>query len=341
MSKKLKLAIIFGGKSGEHEISIVSARSIIKEVDKVKYEVKEILITKKGGWLVSGKACSISEALDGVDVAFPVLHGPYGEDGTIQGLFEIVGVPYVGSGVLASAVAMDKALAKDLFKANSLPVVDSFVVKKLHWGKEENSIVNKIEEKIGFPSFVKPANLGSSVGVSKVKKKDDLNKAIEEAFEYDNKVLVEKAVQNAREIEVAVLGNESPIPSVCGEIVPSQEFYSYEAKYVDESSELIIPAKITEKLSKEIRSLAIMAYKAVDGSGMARVDFLFDDKSENIYLNEINTIPGFTSISMYPKLWEKSGLPYPKLINRLIQLGIDRFNSKNSLRVDYPSKINP
>lgn len=341
MSKKLKLAIIFGGKSGEHEVSIVSARFIIREIDRGKYEIREILITKKGDWKVGGKGYSISESLKGIEVAFPVLHGPYGEDGTIQGLLEIFNIPYVGSGVLASAVAMDKALAKDLFIANGLPVVDSLVIRKFHLDKEKNSILYKVERQIGLPSFVKPANLGSSVGVSKVKKKDDLPKSIEEAFEYDSKVLVEKAVQNAREIEVAVLGNENPELSVCGEIVPSREFYSYEAKYVDKSSKLIIPAKLSQEKNKEISDLASAAYKAIGASGMARVDFFLDGKSGKVYLNEVNTIPGFTSISMYPKLMEKSGLSYGKLIDKLIQLGIRRFNSKSSLRIDYPSKISP
>lgn len=336
MSRKIKVAVIFGGRSGEHEVSILSATSIIKNIDKSKYELKEVFIDKKGGWFVSKSKSSISDSLNDVDIALPVLHGPYGEDGTIQGLFEMMGLPYVGAGVVASSAGMDKSISKAVFESHDLPVVEYLVVQMVEWDKSRIRIKDQIK-KIGFPNFVKPANLGSSVGISKVKSGLELEKAVENAFQYDNKILVEKSVINAREIEVSVLGNEDPKASVCGEIIPSREFYSYEAKYIDEKSKLLIPAQLSQQVSKQIQDLAIRAFKVLGCDGMGRVDFLLEKESNKVFVSEINTIPGFTKISMYPKLWEATGLPFRRLIDKLINLGFDRFNKRRILKVDYPT----
>jgi len=338
MSKKLTVGIIFGGRSGEHEISIISARSVMEATDKSIYNIKSIYIDKKGNWTIENKLVEASNALKDVDIAFPVLHGPYGEDGTIQGLFEMEDVPYVGAGVASSAVAMDKQLSKDIFRSHEFHVADYIIIQKHEWDRSRQKIIRGIEQIIGYPNFVKPANLGSSVGISKVMGRNEIEEAIEQAFLYDSKGLVEEAVKDAREIEVSVLGNEVPQASVCGEIIPSRDFYSYEAKYVDDKSELIIPAKLSVETSNKIRETAIAAYKAVGISGMARIDFLVQ-KDNKIFLSEVNTIPGFTKISMYPKLWEATGLPYPKLIDKLIKLGLERYNSRRHLKADFPSKI--
>jgi D-alanine-D-alanine ligase len=267
-----------------------------------------------------------------LDVVFPVLHGPYGEDGTVQGLLELANVPYVGAGVLASAVGMDKATMKLVFAARGLPIGDYEVVLKRDWQRDERAIMNTIATRLGFPVFVKPANLGSSVGISKAKHATELRAAMHLAAEFDRKIVVEAAVPAAREIECAVLGNDEPEASVPGEIVPSREFYDYEAKYLDDDSKLIIPAQLKDGQTEEVRRLAIAAYKALDCSGMARADFLLDGDSGILYLNELNTIPGFTTISMYSKMWAASGVSYPTLLDRLITLALERHAEKQQLR---------
>jgi D-alanine-D-alanine ligase len=269
-----------------------------------------------------------------LDVVFPILHGPYGEDGTIQGLLELAGIPYVGAGVTASAVGMDKALFKDIMRANGLPIVPHLIVKRQTWEQEPEEMVTRIEAEIGYACFVKPANLGSSVGISKAHNRSELGAALDEAARYDRKLIVEAAV-DAREIEVSVLGNDEPIASVPGEIVPCNEFYDYAAKYLDGESELLIPAPIPSGTAALVQQLAIRAYLAIDCAGMARVDFLLDRKTDVVYINELNTIPGFTPISMYPKLWEASGISYSELIDRLIQLALERHSEKHRIRTSY------
>lgn len=362
---KLNLAVFFGGRSGEHEVSLMSARSVIEALNKEKYEVYQIGITHDGAWLTGEAALTAFEQaetgslkpaamfpdpgdgslhirtevggfemLTEVDVAFPVLHGPFGEDGTIQGFFEMADVPYVGAGVLASAVAMDKGLFKWLMRAHGLPVLDFAVFAGHQLEGDMEAVLQRAESTFEYPMFVKPANLGSSVGISKATGRADLLEGLMEAAQYDRRVLVEQGIE-AREIEVSVLGNEAPEASMPGEIVPSDEFYSYRAKYIDDRSELHIPAPLDPETTEEARRIAVEAYKAIDGAGMARVDLLLDKRSERIYLNEINTIPGFTRISMYPKLWEASGIPYPELMDRLIELGQARQAQKSRLMRTY------
>ncbi|MGC8874895.1 MAG: D-alanine--D-alanine ligase family protein [Chloroflexia bacterium] len=358
--RKLRVAVVFGGRSGEHEVSLVSARSIMAALDPERYDVIPVGITREGRWLTRGDPMARLEAFlagkpdpvpvlpaptrsrlipgieaEGfpeVDVVFPVLHGPYGEDGTIQGLLEMAGLPYVGAGVLASAVCMDKVATKMLLSANGLPVVDFVELRRFQLERNPEKVLTSLEERFGYPCFVKPANLGSSVGVTKAHDREELRQALTLAAQYDRRLLVEQAV-DAREIEVSVLGNEEPEASVCGEIVPSREFYSYEAKYLDNRSQLLIPAPLPEPLAEEIRRLALRAYRVVDCSGMARVDFLLDRHTLRPYVSELNTIPGFTAISMYPKLWEASGLPYPRLLDRLIELALERFAERQKDRV--------
>jgi len=267
-----------------------------------------------------------------LDVVFPVLHGPYGEDGTVQGLLELANVPYVGAGVLASAVGMDKATMKLVFAARGLPICDYEVVLKRDWQRDERAILHLVANRLGFPMFVKPANLGSSVGISKARHATELRAAIALAAEFDRKIVIEAAVPKAREIEVAVLGNDEPEASVPGEIIPSREFYDYEAKYISDDSKSVIPAALSDAQTADVRTLAVAAFKAIDGAGMARVDFLLAGDSDVLYLNEVNTIPGFTTISMYSKLWAASGLPYPRLVDRLIELAIERHRDKQELR---------
>jgi D-alanine-D-alanine ligase len=351
---KLRVGVIYGGRSGEHEVSIASAASIFKHLDRGRYEPVPIRIEKDGRWALTAKAPtaisaaevlkeSSSEALQtieptaavsrsGVDVVFPVLHGTYGEDGTVQGLLELANVPYVGCGVLASAVGMDKSVMKKLFADRGLPVGPYTVVLRHEWKNDSGGITAKVRGDLRYPVFVKPANLGSSVGISKAKSDDDFRTAMELALQFDRKVVVEAAVPNAREIECAVLGNDEPEASVPGEVIPSREFYDYEAKYIDAASQTVIPAPLTDGQAADIRRMSIDAFKAVDGAGMARVDFLLSRDSGEIFLNEVNTIPGFTTISMYPKMWEASGLPYPQLLDRLIQLAIARHDEKQRLR---------
>lgn len=377
-TKKIRVGIIFGGKSAEHEVSLASAASIISAIDREKYEVVPIGITPTGRWLLgegarklipqevmkTGKRILIppdpeikallpfnpsvgaspmalrgkpsaesGHSLAGLDVVFPVLHGRFGEDGTIQGLLELADIPYVSGGVLASAVGMDKDVMKRLFREAGLPVV-KFVVYRRQDLHSPAAIRKKVARSIGFPCFVKPANSGSSVGIRKIHGTGELDEAIQEAFEFDEKILVEQGIE-AREIECSVLGNEHPIASVPGEVIPAREFYDYESKYVDEGSRLIIPAPLTASQRKRVQHLAIEAFKAIDGSGMARADFFLERKSGRVILNELNTIPGFTKISMYPKLWEASGISYSELIDRLIQLAMDRHAKRSQLKTRY------
>ena len=356
----LRVGVLFGGRSGEHEVSLASARNVMDALRKAGHTVVPLGITPQGHWLTTGDPLALltgeattasptpvtlnghhtveedhaawallpqtsKEApLPTIDLIFPVLHGPYGEDGTVQGLLEMANLPYVGSGVLASAVAMDKAVAKQLFAQAGLRQAPYTVVMRPAWQSEPDSILAKIEREFAYPVFVKPANLGSSVGVSKAHDRSELSTALTLASRYDRKILVEMAVPNVREIEVSVLGNDEPIVSVPGEIVPGREFYDYEAKYLDDSSQLLIPAPIDAALTAEVQAMARLAYQTVDGAGLARVDFLLDDASQTVYLNEINTMPGFTRISMYPKLWEASGISYPELVNRLLELALER-----------------
>ena len=383
--KKLRVGVIYGGRSGEHEVSVASAASIIKHLDRTRYDPVPIRIEKDGRWTLADKAPTSIKAAEviesarlhaarparpgreahlvahpgdetvlaiergtskdaseqgssavvtglGLDVIFPVLHGPYGEDGTVQGLLELANVPYVGAGVLGSAVGMDKAVMKQLFAAQGLPLAKHVVTLRREWERDQPAVAARVARELGYPVFVNPANLGSSVGISKAKNDAELQDAVRLAAEFDRKVVIEAAVPNAREIECAVLGNDDPEASVAGEIIPSREFYDYEAKYLDEGSRLLIPAPITDAQLAEVRRLSIAAFKAVDGAGMSRVDFLMDGGTGTLYLNEVNTIPGFTTISMYPKLWEASGLAYPDLIDRLLSLAIERHTEKQQLR---------
>lgn len=327
---KLKVGVLYGGRSGEHEVSLMSAQSVIEALDKEKYEVIPIKIDKDGRWqdriIVPDPTRS-----SGLDVVFPVLHGPYGEDGTVQGLLELANLPYVGAGVASSAVSMDKAFMRSLFLQAGLPLLPWEVVFNYQWRSEPEAVTRLLEESLGYPMFVKPANLGSSVGVSKVKSRKDLAPAMELALSFDRKAVVEQGLEGAREIECSVLGRSHPQASIPGEIVPANEFYDYEAKYQSEDSELIIPAPLSEEQTKAVQEYACRAFKAVDCSGMGRVDFLIDQQG-NIFLNEINTIPGYTQISMYPKLWEQTGLLYSELLDRLIELALEKHRERQALR---------
>ena len=385
---KLKVGILFGGRSGEHEVSLLSAASVLNAINKTKYEVVPIGITKEGRWLTAehaerllkGNAAATPEthlragdpeATPGaavlatgesvivppepirrnaglapfqtdlrrasdrainVDVIFPVLHGTFGEDGTIQGLLELADIAYVGAGVLGSSAGMDKDIMKSLFRAAGLPIVKHVTLLRSQFEREPKKVQKLVESKLKYPVFVKPANLGSSVGISKAHDRKELGPAIAEAARFDRKIVVEEGVggkrNKAREIECAVLGNDDPQASIAGEIVPCKEFYDYDAKYLSEGSEAVIPAKLTTTEMKTVQKLAIAAFQAVDCTGLARVDFLMDPKSRKMFVNEINTMPGFTAISMYPKMWMASGLSYPDLIDRLIQLGIERHEDK-------------
>ncbi|MBI5932541.1 MAG: D-alanine--D-alanine ligase [Chloroflexi bacterium] len=354
LSPKLRVAVLFGGRSGEHEVSLMSARSVIAALDPAKYEVFPVGITHDGNWFVGenvlekleqGKTDSLDHAaifpepgyqglyairntqyvkLTDLDVLFPVLHGTFGEDGTMQGLFELADVAYVGAGVVGSAVGMDKGIFKDVMRANGIPVADWAMFRRSEIERDMNEVIRKAEALGDYPLFAKPANLGSSVGISKCNNRSDLGEGIMEAASFDRRVLIERGVVNAREIEVSVLGNDEPLASVCGEVLPSREFYSYESKYVDGTSGLMIPAQIPEETSIQIRELAVRAYKTIDCAGMARADFFLEKESGRVILNELNTLPGFTSISMYPKLWNATGVSYPELVDRLIQLALDR-----------------
>lgn len=356
---KIRVGVLFGGQSSEHEVSLISARAVLERLDRDKYEVVPIGITKQGRWLAGGDVMaaleaqadpqllpggpesapshgdaalvahpdaqfSLLDARGALDVIFPVLHGPYGEDGTIQGLLEVAGVPYVGAGVLGSALGMDKIAMKLVFTAAGLPVAPYVAVSRAQWEADPGRIQARCERELGYPMFAKPANLGSSVGITKIHGPQEFAPALNRAARHDRRLLVEQGV-DAREIECSVLGNDQPIASVCGEIVPRREFYDFRAKYLDDSSDLIIPADLPEAVSSEVRRLAVAAFLAIDGAGMARVDFFVTRAGQQVYLNEINTIPGFTAISMYPKLWEASGLPPAELLDRLITLALDRW----------------
>ena len=377
MARKIRVGVIFGGRSGEHEVSLASARSVMSAMDKEKYEIVPIGITKEGRWIASGDPLMALEAgnagvsqpvallgdpsrrglmrledteqavkatrLAELDVVFPILHGPYGEDGTVQGLLELAGIPYVGAGVIGSALGLDKAVFKDVMLAHGLPITDYLLVKRKEWETVPEEVMDRAEAALGYPVFTKPANLGSSVGIRKCHDREELTRGLTEAARYDRKLLVEVAVPAAREIEVSVLGNDDPIASVPGEIIPSREFYSYEAKYIDhgdEASGLLIPAPISLEMTERVRDLAVQAYKAIDCAGMARADFLLSGETGELYVSELNTIPGFTTISMYPKLWEASGIPYPELIERLIDLAIERYQDKVCSETSYRSPAN-
>lgn len=349
---KRRVAVVFGGRSAEHEISVVSARSVVDALDPDRYEVLLIGIDKEGRWhrltelparrpgelpdvtAASGPGVGLARdpgesalVTEGgerqeIDVVFPILHGPFGEDGTIQGMLELAGIPYVGAGVLGSALGMDKAVQKVLFAAAGLPVVPHVVIHEREWEEDRQAALARVLE-LGLPVFVKPATLGSSVGITKVKRPDDLAAAVEDALSYARKAVIERSMEGAREIECAVLGNDEPVASVPGEIIPEAEWYDYRAKYVDEGTRLEIPARLPEGVAQEIQRKAVAAFQAIDCSGMARVDFFYREPDE-IVVNEINTIPGFTHISMYPKMWEASGVSYPDLVDRLIDLAIER-----------------
>lgn len=369
MAEKIRVAVLFGGKSGEHEISLRSAQSVMEALDRDRYEIVPIAISKEGRWLVGkdplaalaeGRPELLTPALlstdpeerglarvDGrrdlsagaaplpaFDVVFPVLHGTFGEDGTIQGLLELADVPYVGCGVAASAVGMDKALMKAVFAAAGLPQVRHLALLRHDVEKSREDVIARVREALPLPLFVKPCNLGSSVGVSKVKKWDALGGALEEAARYDRRILVEEGV-TAREIEVSVLGNDAPQASLPGEVVPGAEFYDYRAKYIDSGSHLFIPAPLSPETTEKVRELAIAAFRAVDGAGMARVDFFYEEAKDRLLLNEVNTIPGFTSISMYPKLWEASGLSYRALLDRLVELARERHADRRRNRTSF------
>jgi len=358
MTRKIKVGIILGGRSGEHEVSLMSSRSVLSVLNSEKYEVTQIGIDHDGQWW-SGKDVisafekhtteglyrvfllpepgaaalfkrEISDAkeyfspISELDVVFPVLHGTFGEDGTLQGFFEMADLAYVGAGVLGSSVGMDKGLFKEVMRANKIPVVDWLICTRKDVENDADAVLKNAEKLLPYPLFIKPANLGSSVGISKAKNRSDLLEGIMDAARYDRRILIEKGVNNAREIEVSVLGNENPRASVPGEILPSDEFYSYNAKYIDGKSELLIPAPISVELSEQVQELAVRTYKAIDCAGMARVDFLLEGETNTLYLNEVNTIPGFTSISMYPKLWEASGMSYEQLVDELISLALER-----------------
>jgi D-alanine-D-alanine ligase len=386
--KKRRVGILFGGRSGEHEVSLLSAASVLNAIDKSRFDVVPIGITKEGRWLTdlhaqqllkgeqkptpnihhlragdpastpgaavlakgesilvppepgargglvpfeNGGEEAVPSAID-VDIIFPVLHGTFGEDGTIQGLLELADIAYVGSGVLGSAAGMDKDIMKRLFRDAGLALVKHVTVLRSQWEKEPKKVKKLIESSLKYPVFVKPANLGSSVGISKVHDSSELAAGMAEAAKFDRKIVVEQGVggkkHKAREIECAVLGNDDPKASVCGEIVPIKEFYDYEAKYIDEGSELILPAKLTKAQQKQVQQMAIKAFQACDCSGLARVDFLMDPVTGKFYINEVNTMPGFTSISMYPKLWGATGVPYPELITKLIEFGLERHEDK-------------
>ena len=381
---RLRIGVVYGGRSGEHEVSLASAAAIFSQLDPKRYDAVPVFVDKNGRWsladaipatmsageiiqnlhasgrpnapvqpseahfvtypseetvlTISRDHSTMGQSVDravvrglSLDIIFPIIHGPFGEDGTLQGLLELANVPFVGSGVLASALAMDKSMSKVVFAANGLPLVQHMVVKGSEWQATPETIVDKINQVFNYPVFVKPANLGSSIGVSRVTNKTELQAALSKAYSLDNTLLVETAVSNAREIECSVLGNESPLTSVPGEVIPSGEFYDYDSKYLDDQSELRIPANLSMELSDKVRDLSVKAFLALGCAGMARVDFLLDPNNENLYLNEVNTLPGFTTISQYAKLWEATGLAYSELLDRLIELALARHHQKNRI----------
>lgn len=360
MTRRIRVGILFGGRSGEHEVSLASATSVLNALDAEKYEAIPIGITREGHWLTADSPTDLLreevtlelpntvEAVPdvthhgivrvndrgdmdlhqtAVDVVFPVLHGPYGEDGTVQGLLEMANIPYVGSEVRGSAVSMDKVTMKDLFRSRGLPSVAYFLVTSADWSRRREETRERLERELTYPMFVKPSNLGSSVGISKVRGRSDLEHGVDLALRYDRRVIVEQGIE-AREVECSVLGNDDPLVSVAGEVVSHREFYDYAAKYTDGLADLIIPARLTREQAERVGDLAREAFLAVDASGLARVDFFISRPDGEVILNEINTMPGFTATSMYPKLWEASGIGYAELIDRLIQLALERHDEK-------------
>lgn len=365
---RIRVGLIFGGRSGEHEVSLMSARSVMEALDAERYEVVPVGITRSGQWLAgdalealttgtahatrpatllpdpessalmhlerhSMRPASLSEVSQ-LDVVLPILHGPYGEDGTVQGLLELAGLPYVGAGVVGSAVGMDKAIFKHVMEANGIPILPWRLVLVSDWRSQRKAILDELDSALAYPLFTKPANLGSSVGICRCSNRTELEQGLDAAAQYDRRLIVEQGV-DARELEVAVLGNDEPIASVVGEVRPRRAFYDYVAKYVSDDSELLIPAPLEDAVAEDVRKLALKAYKAIDCAGMGRVDLLMDRNSGALYLNEVNTIPGFTRISMYPKLWEASGISYPQLLDRLIELALERHQEKKGLNTEY------
>jgi len=366
MSEKIRVGVLFGGRSAEHEVSVTSARSVLAAIDHDKYDVTMIGIDREGRWLESADATKLLStgrveggtdltpvtldymggrelvAADGsdaaaatLDVIFPILHGPFGEDGTVQGLLELAGMAYVGAGVLGSAVGMDKDMTKRVLRAEGVPQVDYASVLRSRWRREPDVVRHELERDLGFPVFIKPANLGSSVGISKAHDAATFTAGMDDAARYDRKLIIEANAENCREVEVAVLGNEDPEMSIVGEIVPANEFYDYRAKYMDDNSELHIPARIRSETAEQVRQMARRVFLAVEASGLARVDFFVSrDEQERIYVNEINTMPGFTPISMYPKLWAASDVDYGQLIDRLIKLALERHGDRQDTTTD-------
>jgi D-alanine-D-alanine ligase len=358
MDKKIRVGVIFGGRSGEHAVSLMSARSVLSVMNLDKYEITQIGINKDGEWYTGqdvltaldnenfkGLNKAILQPVPGfahlyrivespnalklelaaeLDVIYPVLHGTFGEDGTLQGLLEMADIAYVGAGVLGSSVGMDKGLFKDVMHANNVPVVESMIVSRMEIQKDLEKVIARAEQLSAYPLFVKPANLGSSVGISKCRNRSDLMEGILDAARYDRRILIERGLDNPREIEISVLGNQEPQASVVGEILPAADFYSYSAKYLDDRSKLKIPADLPVETANKMREIAIKVYSAIDCAGMARVDFLIDRGTGEFFISEVNTLPGFTKISMYPKLWEASGLPYARLVDRLVELALER-----------------
>ena len=360
---RLKLALLYGGQSGEHEVSIMSARSVLAAVNRERIEVFPIGISREGQWVAGLDPQTVIDSGDyqvrplpekkpdytvvdnpagfllgalkkRVDVVFPLLHGPKGEDGTIQGLLELAGLPYVGAGVTASALGMDKALMKAVFREKGVPVGDYLVYLRKDWQEDPGGVIKGIENGLGYPCFVKPANLGSSVGISKARDRDELQTALDTAAAYDRKIIVE-AFLDGREVECSVLGNDYPEASIPGEVIPNAEFYDYKAKYIYDDAKLLIPTPLGPETTEEVRALALRAFKAIDCAGMARVDFFVLHDNMQVLVNEINTIPGFTNISMYAKLWEASGLPFPQLIERLVELARERYNEQKQNKLSW------
>ncbi len=356
---KIRVGIVYGGRSVEHEVSIASATSILQALDPSRYDVRLIAVSKEGRWHLGGRellpeavleapevtlpavagARELIDAESGrpagaLDVVLPIVHGTGGEDGSLQGFLELAEIPYVGAGVLGSAIQMDKEVTKRLLAADGLPVVPGAGIGAHELVRDAQAVADRVLREFGLPLFVKPACGGSSVGISKVKRAEELLPALREAARYDAKLLVERAVA-ARELEVAVLGNEAPEASVPGEIVPHAEFYDYESKYVDESTELLVPAPVSEETTHRMQALALRAFRLLEGAGMARVDFFLDDASGELWINEVNSLPGFTEVSMYPRLWQASGLPYPALLDRLIELALERARSRQALERSY------
>ncbi len=365
--EKTQLGLLFGGRSCEHEVSVTSARSILKSIDRDRYDVHLIGIDKSGHWhlgneiehLIDGKQVSslpsakhsaeVSLALyqqgnlstasahqvPALDIIFPVLHGTFGEDGTIQGVFEMANIPYVGCGVAASAIAMDKALAKQVFAAANIPQSPCLIFTRFQWQSSQTDLIDQIETTLGFPLFIKPANLGSSVGISKAHTREQLVDAMELALEFDHKLIVEASMENCHEVECAILGNHDPVASVVGEIIPGAEFYDYQTKYIDDKTETLIPARINQVAMERVQELSVRAFRAIDGSGLARVDFFVNRETGAVALNEINTLPGFTPISMYPQLWSRSGIAFGELIDRLVELAFERHRANAALKRSF------